>query len=567
MPEKSGGQVFGEVLRARGVTAVFTLPGTQNQELLHRLKRAEIDCVLASSETAASMMANGYARASGRVGVVATIPGPGFMFALPGLAEAALDHTPVLHLVTKVAPRAGGKAPLQYLDMRAICEPFVKAVFTIEEAEVLKREIERAFDTALSFPQGPVLVEISDAALQLPVGKEHGTESGRAAPRVDPEELIGLLRQAEKPLLILGRDAVPFAAEVQEFLRRHPMPFMILPPARGVLDERSSWCVPCELTIGVTKQQQRFLDSADCLLTVGLGGDFNETGGYQLVLPADRWLALGYFCDGARAFIRPAESLGATLNAVSNALSGLEGVNGERWAPETLTDRFQNIRSEIEQSVVLPRVRGNEDPNAVATVLTSIGSTLCADSVVTIDSGLHQVLSRIFIKASTPRSLLFPTEFQSMGFALPAAIGALVSGRAKRAVAIVGDGGLWMSGFELATAASRGLPLTVVVLNDSSYGLIRRQQLERFGEETLVDLPAIDWNAFASAVRCDYFSVSRSEQLPAIFQSAGVQLVEIPLEENEHFGKLAEKVRKRERLERYLGPRIAGALRRIKRLV
>jgi len=516
------------------------------------------------------MMANGYGRVSGRAGVIVTIPGPGFTFALPGLAEAALDHTPIVHLVSKTAGRTAGKAPLQYLNLRAICEPFVKAVFTVHEPGAIARDLEAAFSSAERDPCGPVVVEISDNALTSSTGREAREQPQQEAPD-DPAKVIEALSRARRPIAVFGRDAARYGKECRSFLAACPMPFVLLPPARGLIDELSPWHVPIELAVGVTKEQGKFFAAADAVITFGLGGDFNETGGYQFEIAAEKWIAVGSVNSGAAAAAAPGGSLGETIERITERFSippGPGGIRRWEWKESDITLAAKTFRKEIERSVKLPQVKGNPNEQYLAEVLRAISAACGPQSLISVDSGLHQVLARIFFSVRYERSFIFPTEFQSMSFALPAAIGAMATNRFENAAVIVGDGGLWMSGMEIATAVKRGLSLTVFLLNDSGYGLIRRQQIERFGESHDVDIPTIDWGSFAASMGAQYLLIDEGSlrEVAELIDSPGVKIAEIQLSENPYFDKLTEVIRSRRKLKSFLGPKVTDALRRVKKL-
>ena len=569
MVERSGGEILGALLRDRGVSTVFGLPGTQNQELLHALHQADINCVVASSETAAAMMANGFARASGKAGVIVTIPGPGFTFALPGLAEAALDHTPIVHLVSKAVAKAAGKAPLQYLNLRAICEPFVKAVLTVHEAGGITRDVDAAFELAERDPRGPVVIEISDDALSNPADQVMDSDSGSETAG-DATKVIEFVCRARRPLAIFGRDAAWYGNECRHFVSTCPMPFILLPPARGLIDELSPWHIPFELAAGLTSEQKKFLASADAIVTFGLGGDHNETGGYQIEIPPEKWAAVGFVNSGAAASVNPGNSLGAVIESIGSRVASALGAESRKWdwKESSISLAAKSVRKEIERSVKLPQLRGSESDQAVANILRSVSAACGKQTVVTVDSGLHQVLARVFFAVRHAQSFIFPTEFQSMGFAISAAIGALATRRFDHAAVIIGDGGLWMSGMEIATAAKLGFPITIFLLNDTGYGLIRRQQIERFGESFHVDIPFIDWKGFAESLGARYVLLDEKNAsgVAELLDSPGVKIAEIQLTENPYFDKLTDIIRSRKKLKRLLGPSVSNVLRRVKKL-
>ncbi|HSM59949.1 MAG TPA: thiamine pyrophosphate-binding protein, partial [Longimicrobiales bacterium] len=212
----------GALLR-RGVRHVFGLPGTQNAELFTALRRARVRPVLGTHELAASFMAIGYARVTGAPAVLATIPGPGFAFALPGLAEAGLDSVPLVHVVGTPA-RGPQRFKHQEIDQAAIAAPLVKRVVEVGSAADVARAFDEAWRLAASGEPGPVLLHVAPEALsgRAPEGVATSDRSpdapagaGREAALAGTAALADLLRDAARPVLFVGGGAARAAADVR----------------------------------------------------------------------------------------------------------------------------------------------------------------------------------------------------------------------------------------------------------------------------------------------------------------------------------------------------------------
>jgi acetolactate synthase-1/2/3 large subunit len=212
----TGAEVICRALVSAGVDTVFGLPGTQNVELFEALRRSEVKTVVASHELGAAFMANGYARATGRPGVLFTIPGPGFTYALTGLAEARLDSVPLLHILPGPAHRASVGFPLQALDQAAMAAPACKLVLRASRWPDLAHTVAVAHGLADADEPGPVLVEIEPHLLT-----EVGNEADQVAPEPSPDrglrlepvrEIASMLRESRRRVLYVGQGA-SFAAE------------------------------------------------------------------------------------------------------------------------------------------------------------------------------------------------------------------------------------------------------------------------------------------------------------------------------------------------------------------
>ena len=235
---RSGAEVLCGRLEALGATHVFGLPGTQNVPLFEALRRSRLRTVLATSELAASFMANGYARASGRVGVLFTIPGPGFTFSLPGLAEARLDSAPLLHVVGRPAEAPGRRFQHQAIPQRAMIEPLVKRVVEVEDPEMLVAALDDAWRTALAGEPGPVVLHVGTGVMEAELDENGGgPELGGEvpAPREWRAELVSRVEGARRPLLLLGQGAAGAADRVVELAERIGAPVASTPSGRGVV--------------------------------------------------------------------------------------------------------------------------------------------------------------------------------------------------------------------------------------------------------------------------------------------------------------------------------------------
>jgi acetolactate synthase-1/2/3 large subunit len=219
---------------------VFGLPGSQNVALYEALRRSSLRTIVATHELAASFMANGYARASGKPGVLLTIPGPGFSYALTGLAEAFLDSAAVLHIAGRQADGPGRRFQLQALDQAAMAAPVVKRVFEVERVADLCSVLEAAYALTLSGEPGPVLVQLPARLLSETTGPEAIAPSSTsvAAADLDPrriDEVAELLGQAERVLLYVGQGACAAASELTALAETLGAPVVTTTSARGLL--------------------------------------------------------------------------------------------------------------------------------------------------------------------------------------------------------------------------------------------------------------------------------------------------------------------------------------------
>ena len=526
----TGADALCRALADRGVRHVFGLPGSQSVDLWDALRRArEPRPVVAVHELAASFMAIGYARATGRPGVVTTIPGPGFTYALTGLAEALLDSVPLVHITVAPAERPDGAPALQALRQAEIAAPLVKRVLEAASGGEIEDAVDEAVALAAAGEPGPVLVQVPEAAFGQAAGRAGGATHVREAALPDNgvDEVIERILAATRPVFLCGAGAAAGAQALRAVVERLSAPVLTTTSGRGTLPETHPLSLPFDSPGASPAIVNQLLESADLVVVLGAKLSHNGSYGFALRLPADRLVRIDASAGVA------AGPYGAGTQVTADAASFLErlalraqdGPGEPRWSAEDVAAWRARFAEAAE--VAEPRLAGRP----AAELFASVRAALPDDAVVTTDSGLHQYLVRRHLPVLAPRTLLVPADLQSMGFGIPAALGAAVA-TGSRTVAVVGDGGFAISGLELATAVHEQLPVTVIVPVDRAFGLIRAQQRRRTGSESGVDLPALDLEHAAAAVGARYGLVDGDNLdtvLTEALGSSGVHVVEVPV--------------------------------------
>lgn len=555
----NGADRIGATLRELGVEVVFGLPGTQNIVLYDGLRRSGLRTVTASDEGAAAFMAAGYARASGRVGVLTTIPGPGFLFALPGIAESRDDSAPVLWITLRQADD-GMAFPLQSIDQAALAAPVTKGRLFVDDPEQLAAVLAEAHRLAGSDEPGPVLLEVAAPLLtsSAPTAGPQALDSPSAA---IPAAAIERIRAAMRPLIIAGQGAQGAAADVRALATRWNAPVLSTSSGRGVVPDAHPSAVVADWSFGVPDVVEDLIDRADLILVLGCKFTHNGSAGGRLRLPQDKLMRVDASAEVLAANYPATVAIRARCEDVVARFASEAGPSAWSEAEvSALRARCAKQRSEpIDHE---PRLAGASSVG-VSQLFGAMATAFGPNVVYTTDAGLHQALTRRYANVSTARGLLCPSDFQSMGFGLPGAIGAALARPGETVVACVGDGALALSMGDLLTAVREAVDLVVVVFNDGGYGLIRRQQLLTLGHAVATDLPEVDYPALADATGCSYFSASDGleETLRAMALAKGVRLLEVPLVEASSMARMALKRAVREKVVRAAPD---GALRWIK---
>lgn len=566
----TGNEIVGAVLEQLGVQHVFGLPGTQNVPLFEALRRSRVRTVVPTHELAASFMAGAYSRAGGRVGVLVTIPGPGFAYALTGLAEARLDSAAVVHLVGAPAMGPGRAFNLQALAQSAILKPLVKAVIEVPGADRVAGAVRDAFALAVDGEPGPVVVQLTGDALngsamleRHPVAAPAPAPAPGAADAGAVQRVGERLRAARRVVLFVGQGARDATDQVRALAERLAAPVATTPSGRGMLPEDHPLALGFDGIRTGPEPLNALMAEADAVLVLGAKLGHNGTAGFAVKFPRERTVHVDASRDVLGANYEVAELVQASIKPFLESLAALDlgPAAGRGWDEATLADRRRQLRGAAVRATD-PRVEGTAT-RAPEGVIAELRARLPRHAMVVTDTGRHQQVVRRHYDVLAPGGLLIPSDLQSMGFGLPAAIAAALAAPERPVVAVIGDGGFLMSGLELATAVREGVPLTVVVFSDGVYGQIRDYQLIEYGRAHGVAIGPVAIEGIARSLGCDYcrFEAMSPGQWT---RTAGVTVVEVKLTDSAGMRSEQATAILRGAARRVVGP---GLLRRLKRLL
>lgn len=557
--------------RALGAECAFGLPGSQTIDAFQALKGSGLRTVVATHEMAAAFMAGGFARASGRPGILTTIPGPGFTYALTGLAEAWLDSVPIVHVVPAARELAGREYALQAIDQRAMAAPLVKRILQVTDARAVAPAAVEGYRLATAGEPGPVMVELPEELLAQEAGPPG--EPWPAPPADEPaeaalDEIAEAIDKAPRLLMFLGAGALADPDAAARLAASTGAAIVTTTTARGVIPEDDARVVVRDPGMQDIAVLNALAGRADLILAIGCKFSHNGAAGFHLRLAREKLVAI----NAAGPSMNYPARIHATGDA-GRALRGLAARIGARppgqpgWDPAELAE-WRATALKFESAIRFePRVEASGQP--VSALVDELRIALPDDAIVVTDSGLHQMSVRRYYTVRSPRGLIVPTNFQSMGYALPTAIGAAIAAPERRVVAIVGDGGMIMSGLELLTAVREGIRLTVVVFNDGAYSLIRNAQLAGHGASHGTELLDPDFEALACATGAEYRRVGTAGLAEALGgrerTQAGVGLIEVPLADSPGLRRIRARGKARAAARRLLPARARGFLARLLR--
>jgi acetolactate synthase-1/2/3 large subunit len=481
---------------------------------------------LVRHEAAAVFAASGYARTTGRVGLCTATSGPGATNLVTGLLDAFMDSVPVVAITGQVRSVLMGTDGFQEADVCAITQPVTKYNILVRQAGDIPAAIAEAFALARSGRPGPVLVDIPTDVLKAAMpetprpARTNGLHPSAGVDYAAVEAAIALLRSAKRPILIAGggvRSSEAVAA-FRRFAALAGAPQTTTINGLGAVAP-GDWRDLGMLGMHGTKAANLAVHESDVLFALGMRFDDRVTG------RTDR------FARGAKvvhADIDPSEfdkiiaaevtlrgDIGATLVALADELERHPTPRFDDWA-----------RTAADRSMTLPCDRVAAHQLSATTVLDRFFEVIPANAIVTTDVGQHQMWAAQRIRPREPRAFATSAGLGSMGFGLPAAVGAQVAHRERPVFAIVGDGGFQMSLAELATLRRHDLPVKIVLIDNRNLGMVRQwQELfydERYSATNLSDNP--DFAAIGAA----YGIRSETIDAPGDLEAGLHRLISIP---------------------------------------
>ncbi|WP_439579654.1 thiamine pyrophosphate-dependent enzyme [Elioraea sp.] len=458
---RTAADVLADALAQLGVSRIFGVPGGGSSlDLIEAAARAGIPFTLARHEGSAAMMATASAEVTGRPGAVLVTKGPGLANAANGIANASLERAPVLLVTDGFTPTQAGYVTHQVFDQAAFMAPLVRGYAVTSGPDLGARLAELV--AAMHGPcRGPAVLEMTgEAARRLADTVTLVTPIGGTAP--DPEALASaaaLLRDAQRPVIVAGLEARDDAASVRALARALGAPVLVTYKAKGVVSDDDPLFGGI-FTGGAA--EAGVVDQADLILLAGLDP-------VELILQP--WRYRVPVVDVAR-FRRPvhyAEPAVVIEGAIGAALDALAArASATRWSAGAIAE----ARKAWLGTLANPGAGDRIGPERVVTLAAEACARAELHPRVAVDAGAHMFSATSFWPCREPNDLLISNGLASMGFALPAAIAAALAEPERRALAFTGDGGLLMCLGELATAASAGARIVVIVFNDGSLSLI-----------------------------------------------------------------------------------------------
>jgi acetolactate synthase-1/2/3 large subunit len=538
----TGARILWECLEREGVKHVFGYPGGAILPAYDALKHSSIHHILVRHEQGATHMADGYARATGDVGVAVATSGPGATNMVTGIATAMLDSSPIVCITGQVGSKLLGSDAFQETDITGVTQPITKHNYLVTRAQDVAPAIREAFYIAKSGRPGPVLIDITKDAQQssceldweAAAPKLRGYRPDLSPAKEAYDEAVKLINEAKRPVILAGHGILISGAEheVRQFAERTSIPVAMTLLGLGNMQASHF------LNLGMMGMHgeawvNKTIQEADLLLAFGMRFDDRVTGNLKTYAPNAKKIHVE---------IDPAE-INKNVKVDVALVGDLRKILHELLPRVHMGDRrewLENVRRLKGDSAVrdIQNLPDNGHLYAAHVINDLWRETKEREAIIVTDVGQHQMWEAQYYKHEKPRSLITSGGLGTMGFALPAAVGAKVACPGSEVWVVVGDGGFQMTMCELATIVQENLKINIAIINNGYLGMVRQWQ-EFFYDRNYEATPLLSPNfcKLADSFGIRGFAVNRRSDVVSTLRAAqahdGPVLIDFQVEQED----------------------------------
>ena len=519
---RTGAEIVIECLKEQGVEVVFGYPGGSILNVYDALYKHsdEIFHVLTSHEQGAAHAADGYARATGKVGVCMATSGPGATNLVTGIATAYMDSVPMVAITCNVTLPLLGKDSFQEVDIAGVTMPITKHGYIVKDVNILADTLRKAFHIAKSGRPGPVLVDITKdvtaASCEYTPKKPESVERAGHYTQEDLDAALEVISKAKKPYIYLGGGAILSGAseEVRAFAKKLDSPVCDTLMGKGAYDGYDPLYTGM---IGMHGTKTSNLGVSECDLLVALGARFSDRVIGNASLFAKNAKILHIDIDAAeinKNIHADVSIVGDLKDVLTKLIARMEQMHHPEWTAHIL---------ELKEKYPL---KYDDSQLSCPYIIEELDRITKGNAIITTDVGQHQMWAAQYYHYTKPRTFLSSGGLGTMGYGIGACIGAKTGCPDKICVNIGGDGCFRMNLIELATASRYQIPIIQIIINNHVLGMVRQWQTllygKRYSQTVLED--AVDYCKVAEGLGCAAIRVTAKEEVaPAIEKAIALQ--------------------------------------------
>ncbi len=514
----TGSQILVECLKEQGVDTIFGYPGGQVLNIYDELYRhPEIRHILTSHEQGASHAADGYARATGKVGVCLATSGPGATNLVTGIATAYMDSIPIVAITGNVPVPLLGKDSFQEVDIAGITMPITKHNFIVKDITKLADTIRRAFRIAKTGRPGPVLIDIAKdvTAAKLEYEPKKPIKIMRVTAQITEDalnEASKMISEAQKPMIFVGGGAVISEAEeeLKEFVDKVDAPVTDSLMGKGAFDGNDPRYTGM---LGMHGTKTSNLSVTECDLLIVIGARFSD----RVTGNAKRF---AYNAKILQIDVDPAE-INKNVNVNHSIIGDIKEVL-YRLNQKLIKQEHREWMEKVEARKKQYPMTYHPDLLTGPYIIETLWKVTNGDAIIATEVGQHQMWAAQFYKYKRPHTLITSGGLGTMGYGLGAALGAKVGCPEKTVVNIAGDGCFRMNMNEIATAVRYEIPFLEIIFNNHVLGMVRQWQTlfyeKRYSHTILND--GVDYVKVAQAMGAEAFRITKKEEVEDVLRQA-----------------------------------------------
>ena len=545
-PTMTAAELLVRCLENEGVKYIFGIPGEENLDVMQALRNSSIQFITTRHEQGAAFMADVYGRLTGKAGVCLSTLGPGATNLVTGVADANSDGAPLVAITGQVDTNRMHITSHQFLDLVQMFTPITKRSKQIVRPDSINEIVRIAFKYAESEKPGAAHIDLPNDIAKLPVPEDpnvmpmrHTAVHQELTGVADVEKAAGLIFQAEHPVILAGHSAVrAHAAEaLTKFAEQLKIPVINTMMAKGIIPMDNRYSMG---TMGIPQRdfQNVMLDNSDLVIAVGYDivefspSKWNRTQNHKII----------------HLDVRPAHIHSLyqpPVQVVGDISDSLEKI-AVRCHRENEPELFFRLKKLMLEDYSAAE---SDDgfPIKPQRVLHDIRQVLGQEDILISVVGAHKMWIGRQYNCYHPNTCIISNGFASMGISVPGAIAAKLIYPEKKVLAVSGDGGFMMNCQEMETALRIGVPIVVMIFNDSGYGLIRWKQEDHFGSSCFTDFTNPDFVKFAESMGAKGYRIQSAEEIIPVLEDAFSQnvpcIIDCPIDYSENT-RLSERLQK-----------------------